>query len=303
MSFFDFFVMEATQKHFSEQVTEARQVFLGIPNKETQDLEIVSLGFEKCLPEFLMERDSYPVIGKKTSKKHFTTLEIITGGKGELVLHKEKHKLGAGSFFSYGVGTYHRISSSTTHPLVKYFLVLAHESNSVPIKQISKKPFFSKIRNLGEIIELFELLLSNANSGSHYSLTVCNHLANALVLKISELMEYSEQKQVRAWDTYNRILQHVRNNYFRLRTIDELATEVNIDAAYLSRVFKRFHKESPYRFLIRLKMGHAASILLSTRRLVKDIAFELGYENQFHFSRTFKSVYGVSPENFLQTND
>jgi len=34
--------------------------------------------------------------------------------------------------------------------------------------------------------------------------------------------------------------------------------------------------------------------------LVKDIAFELGFENPFHFSRTFKSVYGVSPENFLQ---
>jgi len=32
---------------------------------------------------------------------------------------------------------------------------------------------------------------------------------------------------------------------------------------------------------------------------VKDIAFELGFENPFHFSRTFKSVYGVSPENFI----
>ena len=124
-----------------------------------------------------------------------------------------------------------------------------------------------------------------------------------MVLKISELLKSSEEKQARAWDTYNRILQHLRNNYFRLRTIDELATEVNIDAAYLSRVFKRFHQESPYRFLIRLKMGHAASLLLSTRRLVKDIAFEMGFENQFHFSRTFKSVYGVSPENFLQTSE
>ena len=46
--------------------------------------------------------------------------------------------------------------------------------------------------------------------------------------------------------------------------------------------------------------------LISNRKregLVKDIAFELGFENQFHFSRTFKSVYGVSPENFLQTDD
>ena len=295
--------MQSTQEHFSQQVTESRQVFLGIPNNETQSLEVVSLGFEKCLPEFLVERDSYPEISKSSSKKDFTTLEIITGGRGELILQQKKHKLGAGSFFNYGAGTYHRISSSTSHPMVKYFLVLAHKPDFESIRQISLKPFFSKISNLGEIIELFELLLSNANSGSNHSQTVCNHLANALILKISDLMKSSEQKQVRAWDTYNRILQHLRNNYFRLKTIDELASEVNIDAAYLSRVFRRFHNESPYRFLIRLKMGHAASLLLSTRRLVKDIAFELGFENQFHFSRTFKSVYGVSPENFLQTDD
>ena len=89
-------------------------------------------------------------------------------------------------------------------------------------------------------------------------------------------------------------------NYFRIKTVDELANELHIDPAYLSRVFRRFHNHSPYRFLVRLKMKHAASLLLSSSRLVKDIAFELGFENPFHFSRTFKSVYGVSPENFLQ---
>ena len=44
-----------------------------------------------------------------------------------------------------------------------------------------------------------------------------------------------------------------------------------------------FYNESPYRFLIRLKMGHAASLLLSIRNLVKDIAFELGLRTSFIF--------------------
>jgi AraC-like DNA-binding protein len=141
--------------------------------------------------------------------------------------------------------------------------------------------------------------LGNANSGSTNGILICNLLAHSLVLKISELTHSSEEKQARSWDTYNRILLYLRKNYFRIKTIEELASEVNVDPAYLSRVFRRFHNETPYRFLIRLKMGHAASLLLSSRRLVKDIAFELGFENPFHFSRTFKSVYGVSPENFI----
>jgi AraC-like DNA-binding protein len=124
-------------------------------------------------------------------------------------------------------------------------------------------------------------------------------LAHSLILKVSELSQSSQNKPARSWDTYNRILLYLRKNYFRIKTIEELASEVNVDPAYLSRVFRRFHNESPYKFLIRLKMGHAASLLLSSRRLVKDIAYELGFENPFHFSRTFKSVYGVSPENFI----
>ena len=47
-------------------------------------------------------------------------------------------------------------------------------------------------------------------------------------------------------------------------------------------------------------MSHAASLLLTTGNLVKNIAFELGFENPFHFSRAFKSVYGISPESFVK---
>ena len=73
-----------------------------------------------------------------------------------------------------------------------------------------------------------------------------------------------------------------------------------VDPAYLSRIFRRFHKDTPYKFLVRLKMSHAASLLLTTGNLVKNIAFELGFENPFHFSRAFKSVYGISPESFVK---
>ena len=44
----------------------------------------------------------------------------------------------------------------------------------------------------------------------------------------------------------------------------QLAEETHLDPAYLSRVFKRFHKESPYSCLVRMKMEHAASLLLKS---------------------------------------
>ena len=291
--------METENEHFSNQVKDARQVFMGFPSEKLSQPSVVSVGFEKCLPDFKIERESYPQIGKSNPNNQFTTIEFITAGTGELKFSDSSFQLSAGSIFSYKIGTYHRITSSSDDPMVKYFIVLAHSPTFKINTLTENKINFNRISHHVEIIELFELILGNANSGTTNGILICNLLAHSLVLKISELTHSSEEKQARSWDTYNRILLYLRKNYFRIKTIEELASEVNVDPAYLSRVFRRFHNETPYRFLIRLKMGHAASLLLSSRRLVKDIAFELGFENPFHFSRTFKSVYGVSPENFI----
>ena len=35
--------------------------------------EAVSVGFEKCLPDFIVERDSYPQLGKNNNLMQFTT--------------------------------------------------------------------------------------------------------------------------------------------------------------------------------------------------------------------------------------
>ncbi len=286
--------------HFSKKVTNARQVLIGFPKDKPDFLSLVSVGFEKCMPDFLVERDSYPETRRSNSIIEFTTIELIIAGEGKLNLGGNHYQLCQGSLFSYKVGTYHKISSSPNKPMIKYFMVLAHSPNiEIDSKIIKKQVNFKNIRDQNEIVELFELILSNTNSMASHAPKICNLLAHTVVLKISGLAQLSTEKKVRAWDTYNRIHQHMRKNYFRIKTVEELAAELNMDAAYLSRVFRRFHNDTPYRFLIRLKMGHAASLLLSSRRLVKDIAYELGFENPFHFSRTFKSVYGVSPENFI----
>jgi AraC-like DNA-binding protein len=47
-------------------------------------------------------------------------------------------------------------------------------------------------------------------------------------------------------------------------------------------------------------MNYASSLLLDHGMLVKEVAGKLGYADAFHFSRTFKRSYGVSPQQFLR---
>ena len=293
--------MQAKESHFSKQVTDARHIFFGIPEHAPEDLRVVSVGCERCLPEYIVDRQTFPQHTTEVENLGFTIFDFVMEGEGSLILNGKPYRLKPGSIFSYGRGIPHRIENSAKKPMLKYFLVCAHDSAMRPFGALGSKPFgLFKIRSLGEIMELFELILSNANLESEHGVEICNSLAKALILKISEKSNGLTQSESRSWDTYHRTLCYMRRNYFTIKSIEQLADEVNIDAAYLSRIFRRFHKDTPYRFLIRLKMGHAVSLLLNSGKLVKNVAFELGFENPYHFSRTFKSVYGISPENFVK---
>jgi AraC-like DNA-binding protein len=71
-----------------------------------------------------------------------------------------------------------------------------------------------------------------------------------------------------------------------------------IDHAYLCRLFKQFDTQSPYQYLLNLKMTYAADRFQKTGVLVKKVARELGFVDQFHFTRVFKKVFGIPPQSF-----
>ena len=49
-------------------------------------------------------------------------------------------------------------------------------------------------------------------------------------------------------------------------------------------------------------MTKAAEALTLTNATVGDIRISVGYPNLLHFSRAFKTVYGISPREFRQKN-
>jgi AraC-like DNA-binding protein len=88
-----------------------------------------------------------------------------------------------------------------------------------------------------------------------------------------------------------------------LRTLEQIARECHVNNAYLCRLFRRYDHQSPYRYLLRLKMNHAAERLLQPKAMVKQAAAEAGFADPFHFSRVFTSVFGLSPTAFRGLRD
>ncbi|MEX2445183.1 MAG: AraC family transcriptional regulator [Alkalispirochaeta sp.] len=78
-------------------------------------------------------------------------------------------------------------------------------------------------------------------------------------------------------------------------TVKAVARTLEISQEHLTRLFDRRFGVSPLQYYRRLRMEVAASRLINSTASVKEIAWELGYSNPFHFSRSFKQFAELSP--------
>jgi AraC-like DNA-binding protein len=73
---------------------------------------------------------------------------------------------------------------------------------------------------------------------------------------------------------------------------------VHLGEKQLQRLCQRELGRSPRQQLIWLRMRRAAELLMVHDAKIKSIAAQVGYENPFVFSSTFKRVMGWSPSEY-----
>jgi AraC-like DNA-binding protein len=80
--------------------------------------------------------------------------------------------------------------------------------------------------------------------------------------------------------------------------ISTLSAMVGLSESCFFAHFKNATGHTPVKLLIRARMRWAGELLKETDLQIKEIAGLVGYEDQFYFSRLFKSVHGLSPRDY-----
>ena len=62
--------------------------------------------------------------------------------------------------------------------------------------------------------------------------------------------------------------------------------------------FKEWAGESPKEYKNRIRINVAKSMLENSDLLISDIAFRVGFDDPYYFSRIFKKIVGASPRTF-----
>jgi AraC-like DNA-binding protein len=92
-----------------------------------------------------------------------------------------------------------------------------------------------------------------------------------------------------------RIKRFIRNRIADPITLDDLAGEAGLSRFYFARAFRDQAGVSPMNYLRRLRVEAAQALILRTPLPLKSIATQVGFADEFHFSRVFHQVTGQAP--------
>ena len=92
----------------------------------------------------------------------------------------------------------------------------------------------------------------------------------------------------------NRVLDYIELNLENKIILDELAKVACLSKYHFHRIFYSFTNEPLYSFINRLRVERAATLFLTRKNTITDIAFSCGFNDSATFSRAFKKNFKIS---------
>jgi two-component system response regulator YesN len=97
-------------------------------------------------------------------------------------------------------------------------------------------------------------------------------------------------------------INYIDANYDKPITLADIARASHLSISRLAHLFKEQMGITIIDYLTSVRIERAKQLLLATEQSCTEICFQVGYNNQSYFSRTFKDLVGMSPRYFRTRN-
>lgn len=117
---------------------------------------------------------------------------------------------------------------------------------------------------------------------------------------INHNLEKNEKMLSKTEEQANAIIKYINYNYTSPNlSVKNIANMFYFNSSYLNRLIKKYTGLSPKKLIIKLRMERSLILMKKKTMTISEISFEIGYKNQFYFSKEFKEYYGVSPSEYI----
>lgn len=129
---------------------------------------------------------------------------------------------------------------------------------------------------------------------SHY-----NQLRSETISMLEKMMRSAiDMKDNVKPDIVHQIKQYIMENSHADISLEMIADRVNLSPYYISKLFKEQLGLNYIDYLTECRIERAKSLMSDSELSLKEITYEIGYNDPNYFSRVFKRVYGISPTEY-----
>lgn len=115
---------------------------------------------------------------------------------------------------------------------------------------------------------------------------------------MSALNRIREIREEQTSTVIDRAKAYIRSRFAEDLSLEDVAEFVHLNPFYFSKVFKQHAGETFIDFLTGLRIDRAKELIGEDRLSIKEVSYEVGYNDPNYFSRVFKKVTGVTPSEF-----
>jgi AraC family transcriptional activator of pobA len=196
------------------------------------------------------------------------------------------------------------------HP--EFFCIHKHQAeiacNGILFNNIYKPPYVSVDEQSQNILDMVvdQMITEMQNSElAQYELLVSYLKIFLITTTRLKNQQQPEEEQINNDNTAPFILQNLKNfietNFKTKHSASDYADLLNISPKALAKITKNHFNKTLTDLISERIIIEAKRELYLTNKAVKEIAFELGYDDEHYFSRFFKNNAEVSPQMYRDT--
>jgi len=231
---------------------------------------------------------------------------LITDGNLNILIDDEEIFLEKGDGFLFYPDKSYAASCGNKGSCEFIFLHfdISLEKNIRPLEDFN---FYGEVKAV-DIKNEYSLFSSVFNEFEKKNLVSSLSLKGSLILLFSKMTYILSQKnravnnEKSPYLKLERAISYINNNIDRDVTIKTIAENLYLTEKYFITFFKKHMGITPFVYISSLKLRRAMVYLKQGEYSIKEIAYLLGYSDQYTFSKAFKRYYGFSPSNVIYSS-
>jgi AraC-like DNA-binding protein len=243
--------------------------------------KIFSSDFKKCGPDWRLRPyslDKYDIT-------------YIIKGNARYIVDKKVYELGPGDllYLSDGVEI-----EAVTYPKNPMHCFTVNYNSLYATTRFTPLQIVKNIGIRRELIGLFREMTTGWSERQEGYIMKTRALLMLILHRLNELLIFKIDNMTVDY-RINKITRFITKHYADKLTVKDLAEQVNLNKAYLGRLFKKQTGVTIDQYIIQVRVRNAENMLQSGNYKVHEVAEHCGFSDVFHFYKIFRATRGFSP--------